>query len=363
LAAAAARGRLRVVMSRSPRILFLADAGPAVGGGHVMRCLTLAQALRRAGAECAFAATPAVAGVLDVFAGAGIARLRLAEAEPALLVAGAAEAAVSWRADVVVVDHYRVDAAMEQALGKGRHLMAMDDLRRRHACDLLLDSNLDRAASDYPGLEALIGPDFALVRPLFVARREAALARRSEALAPRRLLVSLGLTDVGGITGRVMAALGDDLGDLEVDVVLGAAAVSVAAIEALAARDERIRLHVDSQQMAELTAAADLAIGAGGSSTWERCCLGLPTITVVLADNQRANAEALAGQGASLVLDAGDTPLPLPTGEVFQSRLRETFLRMAEDEGLRTDMTRAAAALCDGQGAERVAARLLALLG
>jgi UDP-2,4-diacetamido-2,4,6-trideoxy-beta-L-altropyranose hydrolase len=341
-------------MTRSPRILFLADAGPAVGGGHVMRCLTLAQALRRSGAECAFAATPAAAGVLDVFADAGIARLGLADGEPSALAAGAAEAAVSWRADVVVVDHYRLDAAMERALRDGRRLMAMDDLRRPHDCDLLLDSNLDRAPGDYPGVEALIGPAFALVRPPFVALRDTALARRARAMAPRRLLVSLGLTDVGEITGQVMAALGDELGGLRVDVVLGAAAASRGAIEERAARDQRITLHIDTQEMAALTAAADLAIGAGGSSTWERCCLGLPTITVVLADNQRANAAALAGQGASLMVEAG---------EGFRDQLQAAFSRMADDAALRADMSRAAAALCDGRGAERVAARLLALMG
>ena len=347
-------------MTQAPRILFLANAGPAVGGGHVMRCLTLAEALRRMGVECAFIATPAVSSVLAAFAGDEVVQLKLVGAEIGVLVERTAQAARAWQADAVVVDHYGVDRAMERMLG-GQGLMVMDDLRRPHACDLVLDSNLDRSAADYPGLDALIGPGFALVRPEFVNFRDAALLRRSANPAPRRLLVSMGLTDVGGITGRVLAALAQDLGDLHVDVVVGARAPGRAALQALEARDHRVTLHVDTRLMAALTARADLAIGAGGSSTWERCCLGLPTVTVVLAENQRENAAALAGQGASIVVEA-DASASVPQDEVFQGQLRESFVRLRDDANLRADMTNAAAALCDGEGAERVAERLFALI-
>ena len=342
-------------MTGRPRILFLADAGPAVGGGHVMRCLTLAQALRRAGAECAFVAASAVAGVLDVFADEGIGRLNLADAPLAALVPRTALAAKAWRADAVVVDHYGVNRSMEAML-ESRVLVVMDDLRRGHDATLVLDSNLGRGPEDYPGIEALLGPRFALVRPEFGNFREAALLRRADTAGPARLLIALGLTDVGGITARVLAALAGDLGGWQVDVVVGAAAPSLAALTAQAKRDPRIALHIDTRQMAALTARADLAIGAGGSSTWERCCLGLPTITVVLADNQRDNAVALGEEGASLVV------FPLPTGEVFQDQLRAAFLRLGADAALRAEMSRAAAALCDGRGADRVAERVMALV-
>jgi UDP-2,4-diacetamido-2,4,6-trideoxy-beta-L-altropyranose hydrolase len=336
--------------SRAPRVLFFADAGDRVGGGHVMRGLTLAQALRDRGAVCGFVATPAAAGILDVFAGEGIARI--AGAGDA---AGLAEAARDWAANAVVVDHYRFDAAAEALLrAPARPLMVMDDLRRAHDCDLILDSNLGRTAGDYPGVQTLAGPDFALVRPDFVALRDETLARRAPNPPPRRILISLGLTDVGGITARVVHAVLPDLRDRALDVVIGAGAPSRATLETLAAQDARISLHIDTQAMPALTAAADLAIGAGGSSVWERCCLGLPSLTVILADNQRPNALALEAAGAAVTEEAAAPD--------FEDRLPAALHRLSADPIARAALIQAAARLCDGQGAGRVAERLLALI-
>ena len=334
------------------RILFFADAGSAVGGGHVMRCLTLARALRERGAVCGFVASPAVSGILNAFGAEGIEQVR-ATGERAAMVLTAAR---DWPADAVVIDHYRFARADEAVLrAPGRVLMVIDDLRRAHDCDLVLDSNLGRTEVDYPGIQTLAGPAFALVRPEFVALREATPARRAPGEPPRRLLISLGLTDVGGVTARVIEALMPDLGDLSVDVVLGEGAASLERLRSLAAGDARVRLHINTQQMPALTAEADLAIGAGGSSTWERCCLGLPTVTVVLADNQRPNALALAAAGAALMIEAAAAD--------FEDRLRVMFMELINDSARRHAVGQAAAILCDGRGAERVADGLLALAG
>jgi UDP-2,4-diacetamido-2,4,6-trideoxy-beta-L-altropyranose hydrolase len=339
----------------TPRILFFADAGASVGGGHVMRCLTLAGALQDLGAVCGFVATPEASRVLEVFAGERTQRVPArGDAMEAVL-----DAARAWRADAVVVDHYGFEAARETALrAVVRPLVVLDDLRRAHDCDLVLDSNLGRTAGDYPGLESLTGPNFALVRPDFTRRREAALARRGRGAAPRRVLISLGLTDVGAITARVVEALlqdfgADVLGANVLDVVLGAGAPSRARMAALAARDERVRLHIDAKDMPALTAAADLAVGAGGSSVWERCCLGLPSVTVVLADNQRAGALALESAGAAWAFEADAAD--------FEDRLRSGMGRLIADAASREAMSRAAASLCDGGGAARVAVRVLGL--
>jgi len=336
--------------ARPPRILFFADAGALVGGGHVMRCLTLAQALRARGAVCGFVATPAAAGILDAFAGERIERVAASTAEAETVAAAARD----WTPDAVVVDHYGFDRADETRLrARARLLIVMDDLRRVHDCDLVLDSNLRRTAADYPGIGSLTGPEFALVRPEFVARREAALKRRVLGEPPSRVLVSLGLTDLDAITARVVEALLSDLGKLSLDVVLGEGAASRARLEALSSRDDLVRLHINTENMPSLTAEADLAIGAGGSSTWERCCLGLPTVTVVLADNQRPNALALEAAGASLTLEANAAD--------FDSQLRAGLRRLTSGAALRQTMSMTGASLCDGRGAERVADRLLTL--
>jgi UDP-2,4-diacetamido-2,4,6-trideoxy-beta-L-altropyranose hydrolase len=339
-------------MSATTRVLFVADAGRAVGGGHVMRCLTLAEALERRGAECAFAATADVTAVLDGFAGPQIRRFPAPSGDPAVLAILAAQAARTWGAGFVVLDHYGAGADEAAALraAAGR-LLVIEDLRRRHACDLVLDSNLGRSARDYPGVEALVGPAYALVRPAFAAMREAALVRRRAMGAVSSVLVSLGLTDVGAITGRAVAALLPALGERRLEVVLGAGAPSLPDIRALAERDGRVSLHVETREMARLMAEADLAIGAGGSSAWERCVLGLPGVTVVLADNQKENTAALAKAGATTAL---------PLNGALDRRLAETFGVLADDAAARSKMSQAAAGLCDGLGAERVAARMLA---
>jgi UDP-2,4-diacetamido-2,4,6-trideoxy-beta-L-altropyranose hydrolase len=342
-------------VNSAPRVLFVADAGRAVGGGHVMRCLTLAGALRRAGADCAFAATPEAAGVLDGFAGDDIRRFAAPASDPAALCALAAQAARTWGADFAVLDHYGAgadeDAALRAAAGR---LLAIEDLRRRRDADLLLDASLGRRAGDYPGAQALLGPEFALVRPEFAARRAAARARRAAEGEVRSVLVSLGLTDVGGITGRVVDAILPLLGARRLDVVLGGGAQSLPAIEALAEADPRVILHVDARDMADLVAAADLAVGAGGSSAWERCVLGLPGVTLVLADNQRENALALAAAGASLMIEVNGA---------VKARLGQAFQSLADGGERRARMGEAAGRLCDGLGADRVAARMLAMVG
>lgn len=337
-----------------PRILFLADAGAKVGGGHIMRCLTLAGALTRAGAECAFVAGPAAWVVLDNFAQAPVEVFPLDEEPSASELASAgANTARSWSADAIVADHYgfspRDDATLDAASAR---LLIIDDLRRQHAHGLVLDSNIGRKPADYPGREVLAGPRFALVRPAFAALRPATLARRAAGTAPSRVLVSLGLTDAGAITGRVVRALLPTLGEMALDVVIGGEAASRGELEALARTDARVSLHVDARDMAALIAAADIAVGAGGSSAWERSSLGLPSLTVIVADNQRENTAALASAGATLAIAP-------PSGD-FDARLAAGFARLAGDEQLRAAMSASAAALCDGLGANRVAERLLA---
>lgn len=344
---------------RPARVLFVADAGRAVGGGHVMRCLTLAGALAAAGAECAFVATAEAAGVLDVFAGPAVGRFAAPSGDPEMLCALAVQAARTWGAGFAVIDHYGMGAAEDAALRTAaRRLLAVEDLRRPRDADLVLDSNLGRRPGDYAGAEALLGPAFALVRPAFAAARPAALARR--ALAHRApagpagpVLVSLGLTDVGAITGRVVERLLPLLGRRALDVVVGGGAPSLARLRPLAEADTRVRLHVDTRDMAGLAAAADLAVGAGGSSAWERCAVGLPAIVLVLADNQRENSQALAAAGAAVTLEVNGA---------LEAGLAAAFLGLADDAGARERMGAAAAALCDGRGAERVAARMLAVM-
>ena len=315
-----------------------------------MRSLTLAGALANQGATYAFMGPPAVSALLDAFA-PGAARLAAASTEPRDLAA----AIGTEQFEAVVFDHYALSERDHRAMGQGRPVLVIDDLADRPlGADVIVDSGPGRTAEDYEGLlpdgaRLLLGPNFAPVRPEFAALRETALAWRGEPV--QRILVSMGLTDVGGVTARVVERLRPRIGEAGLDIVLGAAAPSLAGLSKVARRDKRLSIHVDTPHMARLTAEADIAIGAAGSSTWERCTLGLPTLMLSLADNQRAAAHALAERGAALVVDLG--------ARDFEAQFDRALMRLTLDADLRRRLAAASAEVCDGQGAQRTATAFL----
>lgn len=332
-----------------PRILFVVDAGPAVGGGHVMRSLTLARALEAQGAACVFVGPPAVSELLDAFA----------PDTPRIPAEDLAAATVREAFDAIVFDHYALSEADHRAMAQDRPVLVIDDLANRPlGADVVLDSGPSRRAADYLGLapetaRLLLGPTYAPVRPEFAALREPALAWRGEPV--QRVLVSMGLTDVAGITARVVDLIRPRLQDIGIDVVLGGHAASLPGLSKIARRDPRLLLHVDTPHMARLTAEADIGIGAAGSTTWERCTLGLPSLILVLAENQRGAAQAMAERGAALVVDVA-----APDFDVAFDR---ALMRLLRDPALRRQLAKASAEVCDGLGSGRTAEIFLKLIG
>lgn len=331
-----------------PRILFVVDGSPAVGGGHVMRSLTLARAFEAQGATHAFAGPPPVGELLDTFA-PGTPRLAAED-----LSGNAAREAF----DAVVFDHYGLSAPDHRAIAQGRPVLVVDDLADRQlAADMVVDSGPERRAEDYLDLvpetaRLLLGPNFAAVRPEFAALREPALAWRGEPV--QRILIAMGLTDVGGVTARIVERVRPRVQDAGIDIVLGGGAPSLAGLGKVARRDARLLLHVDTPHMARLTAEADVAVGAPGSSTWERCTLGLPSILVALADNQRPAARAMAERGAALVVDIADPQ--------FETEFDRALIRLLRDPELRRKLAGRSAEICDGLGAGRTAEIFLKLI-
>jgi UDP-2,4-diacetamido-2,4,6-trideoxy-beta-L-altropyranose hydrolase len=315
-----------------------------------MRSLTLAGALSAQGAACTFMGPPAVTALLDAFA-PGAARLAAASTEARDLAA----AVGTEQFDAVVFDHYGLSARDHRAMGQGRPVLVIDDLADRpHGADIVVDSGPGRKAEDYDGripeeARLLLGPNFAPVRPEFAALRETALAWRGEPV--QRILVAMGLTDVGGITARIVERLRPRIGEAGLDIVLGAGAPSLAGLTKVARRDGRLAVHVDTPHMARLTAEADIAVGAAGSSAWERCTLGLPTLMIVLAENQRPAAEALAERSAALVADISSLD--------FEAQFDRALTRLMVDADLRRRLAAASSDLCDGLGAGRVATAFL----
>ena len=250
--------------------------------------------------------------------------------------------------DLLVVDHYERDQAFETACRPwARRLMVIDDLADRgHDCDLLLDQTWGREGDDYRGLvppqcRLLTGSRHALLRPQFAAARRAALERRDAGAALRRILVCMGATDPDNVTAGVLDAIEKAAIGAAVDVVLGHGAPHLEDVRARAAgMSDDVTVRVGIAEMAELMGEADLAIGAAGTASWERCCLGLPTLLMVLADNQRLVAENLERAGAVRIMQSVED------------------LATTADE--RRRMSLAAAAVCDGLGVARVVLHLLA---
>lgn len=345
----------------APLAVFRADAAPELGGGHVMRCLALAQALGESGWLSVFAGGPQTIETVPAISRMGHAWIELsggAESEPAAL-----ESALGRPCDLLVVDHYGRGADFETACRKfARQVLSMDDEpNRAHDCDLLLDPAPGASAERYAGLVPprcvlLIGPNYALLRRQFAQARPAALARRQPGHDVARIFVGMGATDPAGLTVTVLKGILAAQTDAVVDVVLGAASPHLADVQAvLASFGGKLRIHVDASDVAALMAAADLAVGAGGTSSFERCCLGLPTLTVIAAENQRRNAQAFAAAGAAVLLGDGSTL----TAATVAAALRP----LLADGPRRAALSSNAAALCDGQGALRVVRELVGRQG
>ena len=331
----------------SPRILF-APAPVAAGGGHLMRCLSLAGALAARGAAVVFAVTPADAHLIERFA-PGLTPRLIRPVEIGQTVRQGA-------CDAVVVDDYGLIDADERTLRRYgcRVLMVIDDLADRpHLADLLLDPGHGRSAQDYaallpPGAERLVGPAYALLRPEFPRLRDEARPTR---IQPERVFVSFGLSDVASVTIRAMDIIRPLAPQARFDVAVGADAPSLEALQAMAAGDPGVIVHVETADAAALMAQADLAVGAGGGSAWERCCLGLPSLAVIVADNQRPSIEALSADGVLIAVDFADRR--------WEHALSEGFTALLAPERRRA-LSAASRALCDGRGAERAADALLA---
>lgn len=344
-----------------------------------MRCLTLADELRSRGAGChficrehpgnligliqgrGFAATAMPAGAADFKPGGGMATTHAhwlgcdwqIDAEQTLDVVRAI------RPDWLVVDHYAIDNHWEEMLRtQVRRMMVIDDLvDRRHECDVLLDQNLGREAKDYASkvpshCTVLAGPCYALLRPEFAELREYSLARRQHPLV-KNLLVTMGGVDASNATGRVLETLkNSSLNEgCRITVVMGSSAPWLQQVRELAASmpwPTRVRVGVEN--MAQLMTDSDLAIGAAGGTSWERCCLGLPTLLVVLAENQWPGAQALKRHAAAVLIGEVDD---------IEKQLPQAIEAAVQGEIL-AQMGRAASEITDGRGIEKLSELLRA---
>ena len=362
----------------SKQVVFRVDASLDMGTGHVMRCLTLANALREKGYECHFICREHEGNLVDFVLGQGFHAHPLAcspttasngweyEGEE---LAHAAWLGASQREDAgacqkvlekikpqwLVVDHYALDCQWEQALKPYyERLMVIDDLAdRSHQCELLLDQTFGRQVEDYApwvpaGCKMLCGAHYALLRPEFAEWRSYSLERR-QIPQLKHILVTMGGVDKDNVTGSILDAL--DRMNLpagcRITVVMGATAPWLDTVcQQAKTISHPTNVLVGVNDMARLMADSDLAIGAAGATSWERCCLGLPTIMVVLAENQKRAASELVKAGAVTVFT-------LETGALIS--FERVFSELANEPDRLARMGKHACIVADGKGVHRVA--------
>jgi UDP-2,4-diacetamido-2,4,6-trideoxy-beta-L-altropyranose hydrolase len=359
------------------KVIFRTDASLDIGTGHVMRCLTLAEALRQRGAHCSFICRSHPGNLINELRQRGFNVVELpyesnwtgtdstqpvyavwlgadwkADAEQTKV--GAGETAIDW----LIVDHYAIDARWERALASYcRKLMVIDDLADRpHSCDMLLDQTFGRDTGDYHCLvpddcRLLCGSQYALLRPEFATLRPYSLQRRVQPVL-RELLITMGGVDKDNATGQVLASLlACPLpAECRITVIMGTTAPWLDKVRKQAQEMPwPTRVLVGVSDMAQLMAESDLAIGAAGATSWERCCLGLPTIMLVLAENQGKIAKGLERSGGVKLIEHGQNT---------ETQLREELLQLVGNPSQLTHMSDCAAIVVDGSGVDVVTCKL-----
>lgn len=336
--------------------LFLrADASIAMGTGHVMRCLALAEAWQDAGGRAVFAmaeATPAIQ-----------ARLAAESCEVASIshAAGTAEDASQTitfagerKSDWIVVDGYQFTADYQCALkAAGFRVLFLDDYghAQSYSADLVLNQNVHANEEMYGTIEPytrlLLGPRYCLLRREFTSWRG---WKREIAPIGSKVLVTMGGSDPGNVTATVIDAL-YQLSDVEVTVVVGGSNPHFESLQRSTSQgDGRFRLLKSVANMPELMAQADVALAGAGTTCWEICLLQLPLVLIDLADNQKPIARALDALGAAVHLGNA--------GTVTEQQIAKRVTSLLASEAERAALSQRCGKLVDGRGSERVLGEL-----
>lgn len=327
-----------------PLAIFRADASSEIGWGHVRRCAAIACVLKGLGWQCCLA-TIADNSKLKFLPSGHFDKIKV--------ISGVNDETSIIRdfwtdgCQLLIIDHYDRDQFFENSLcGWAEKIIVIEDLEGRvHNCDVLLDTSPGRHSECYsdripPNSLLLLGPLYAPLMPYFSALRPNVVPRIYSAPA-KRILVSLGATNPDGLLDKVLDAIEGSQLSLFPDLIL---AYQTPEINHLIERVRKLggKTYFGVDNVAPLMVEADFAIGAGGISAWERCVLGLPTLIIIIAENQRSNCEALEKLGAAQIVR--------PQVDL----LIDAISKLASDPLALEQMSRVAALQSDGLGARRV---------
>ncbi len=346
--------------SLTPSLLIRADADHTAGAGHLLRCLALAQAWRDRGNRVSFITSTDDPFLLDRLNQEENVAVCSLTVNPGSIedARSTSQIASQQQASWIVVDGYRFGAEFQSALvDNGHKVLWIDDYGHAEAycAQVVLNQNLHANESLYPRRDPqtrlLLGHRFILLRREFLRWSEKKSETRDTGSGrdTQNILVIAGGFDSSSLVGRILQTLrGLKQRALEIHCVADS---FDEASRSLAVEDSRICLHTRQHDLSDLMAASHLAISAAGSTAWELAFMGVPTLLVSVAENQRPIAAELDRRGAAI--DLG-----------WHSDLDATFFTqqlqsLLIDQETRSTMASSARGVVDGAGVDRVIAHLL----
>ncbi|MCA0754949.1 UDP-2,4-diacetamido-2,4,6-trideoxy-beta-L-altropyranose hydrolase [Paenibacillus sp. N4] len=342
-------------------VIIRTDASIAIGTGHVYRCMALASELSVMGANTSFICRESPGHLCEWIERHGFPVYRIHANGDDALASEAILQGLDRPADCLIVDHYTLNASWEKVQRPFvKKIVVIDDLANRaHDCDLLLDQNLfpnpeERYQSLVPEkCRLLLGPQFALLRPEFREARKR-LARKNAGV--KRIFVFFGGVDATNETAKALSAIKLlNLKGINIDIVVGKNNPNKDKIKLLCKSMQKVAFHCQVENMADLMANADLAIGAVGNVTWERCFMELPSITITVAENQVRVAEAAHAAGIIVNLGWHET--------VNDERLAEAIRQSIEDVSLLERMRECSIEIMGGNATLRIGLAAEAIIG
>jgi UDP-2,4-diacetamido-2,4,6-trideoxy-beta-L-altropyranose hydrolase len=337
-------------------IVFRVDSSIKIGSGHLMRCITLSRELKRKNHKIMFVCRKLEGNLISLIEDQvfilpnkknfysndiyldwlGVTQIQ--DASEMISI-------IPKNTDILIIDSYSLDETWHQLLRPfTKKIIVIDDLAdRKFDCDILINQNLGTKVEDYKdkilnNCELLLGCKYSLLRPEFFELRVKALEKRLITKKIKNILINFGGSDSNNITYTVLEQLDKSF---NIVVVLGKASPHIAMIKDYA-KVCAIKVLINTNNMAKLMFDADLMIGAAGTTSWERCSLGLPALLYIVADNQRKIAENLEKSGAVIII----------------KNLEDDFEEVLSKKHLWKKLSRNASLICDGLGAKRVAQKI-----
>lgn len=354
-------------------IAFRVDSSYEIGTGHVMRCLNFADALNKNNCNCVFICRELDGNIIEIIKRKGFQVFSLPNTEEKPEEAKIHPAHIHWlrvtqetdaketnkaleiiKPDWLIIDHYAIDHEWQKLLDiKKTKIIVIDDLAdRKHKCDILIDTNPGRTENDYDNLvkkktKKLLGLKYAILNSNFREKR-----KENKTTIKNKIVISMGGVDKNNYTAKAIRAIIElnKSSPSNTEVIIGPSYQHEKQLKKLLIDQKNFRIHKSVNNMAELLADCEIAIGAVGGSAWERCCLGIPSICVVIAENQKFAAIQLANNNAIVsVIDNNN----------LEKNIIMEIMKLKNDHKKLTEMKNSAKNLVDGEGIDRILMEML----